>query len=299
MTAALPELSVRQPGCDSGGPVVDVHGTLPPAGGAALLLVHGYANSAAAARDSWRAFLDGIAAVKIGGWMPRNPTGVQWPGDEPITGLNQASYPLKIGVSRDAARRMDVYLRAMAGPGSAPLTLSVVAHSLGCRLAAELLECLAQPPAHSVVVDRVVLMAAAVPTDRVDRGEELRGGVDWAGGICALYSEGDPVLRLAFPIGETVGGDGFFPTAVGRHGGPGATWMVTQQMAHGGNLYAHSDYWAGIESAAAAAAFFWIPVAASVAARGLPAHGLPDVTAIPIRGTPSRAIAARPLAAGG
>ncbi|MHB1863688.1 MAG: alpha/beta hydrolase family protein [Gemmatimonadaceae bacterium] len=290
---------MRRPGCDSGGPLVDVHGALPPGGGAVLLLVHGYANSASAARDSWGAFLEGIAAVKIGGWMPRNPTGLQWPGDEPIAGLNQASYPLKIDVSRDAARRMDAYLRAMAGPGSAPLMLSVVAHSLGCRLVAELLECLAQPPAHSVVVDRVVLMAAAVPTDRVDRGEELRAGVDWAGGICALYSEGDPVLRLAFPIGETVGGDGFFPTAVGRHGGPGATWMVTRQMAHDGSLYGHSDYWAGPESAAAAAAFFWIPVAASVAARGTLAHGLPEVTAIPSRATPSRAIAARSLAAVG
>lgn len=295
---ALAELSVREPGRNSGGAVVDAHGTLPPAG-AVFLLVHGYANSATGARNSWRAFLDGIAAVKIGGWMPRNPTGVQWPGDEPIVGLNQASYPMKIGVSCEAARRMDVYLRAMAGPDGAPVRLSIVAHSLGCRLAVELLECLAQPPGHAVVVDRVVLMAAAVPTDRVDRGDALREGVDWAGGICALHSEGDQVLRLVFPIGETVGGDGFFPTAVGRHGGPAATWLDTQQMAHSGTLYGHSDYWAGLESAAAAAAFFWIPIAVSIGDRGTLAHGLPEATAIPIHATPCRAIAARPLAAAG
>lgn len=258
---------MRAAGRDSGGPVVDVRGTL-PAGGNVLLLVHGYANSAAAARDSWAAFLASIGAARIGGWMPQNPTGVQWPGDEPVVGVNQAAYPLKIGVSRDSARRIDAFLRRMAGPGGPPLTLSIVAHSLGCRLVAELLECLSRPPAHGVRVDRVVLMAAAVPTDRVDVGKGLRPGVEWARAVEAMHSEGDDVLRFAFPIGETAGGDGFFPTAVGRHGGPGATWLATPLMAHGGHLYGHSDYWPGAESAAAAAAFLGIPVAGAIPSRG-------------------------------
>ena len=267
MGAFLPEISVRAPDRNSGGPVVDVHGAL-PAGNSVLLLVHGYANSAAAARASWAAFLDGLARVRIGGWLPQNPTGVQWPGDEPIVVVNQAAYPQKIGVSRDSARKIDEYLRRLGGgPVGPPVVLSIVAHSLGCRLVAELLERLSLPPAHRVIVDRVVLMAAAVPTAKVDRDEPLRPGVEWAGGIEALHSEGDNVLKLAFPIGETAGGDGFFPTAVGRHGGPGSTWLATAQMAHAGRLYGHSDYWPGEESAAAAAAFLRIPVAGAIPSR--------------------------------
>lgn len=296
MAGSISEISVRAPDRDSGGPVVDVHGALPP-GGSALLLVHGYANSATAARESWGAFLDGIAAVKIGGWMPQNPTGVQWPGDEPIVVVNEAAYPQKIGVSRDSARRIDAYLRAVAGAAAPPLILSIVAHSLGCRLVAELLQCLSQPPAHGVIVDRVVLMAAAVPTDRVDRGKPLRSGVEWALGVQALFSEGDDVLKLAFPIGETAGGDGFFPTAVGRHGGPGSTWLTTQQMAHAGRLYGHSNYWPGVESAAAAASFLRIPVAGSIPERATAVHAPAEANAIDARMLGERRIASRPLPA--
>jgi hypothetical protein len=294
VAAAIPEISVRASGRDSGGPVVDARGGQ-PAGRAVLLLVHGYANSASAARESWSAFLDGIAAVKIGGWMPRNPTGVQWPGDEPIVGINQAAYPQKIGVSRDSARRIDAYLRGLAGSGDPPLTLSIVAHSLGCRLVAELLECLSRPPAHGVVVDRAVLMAAAVPTDKVDRGKPLRAGVEWARSIEALHSEGDNVLRFAFPLGETAGGDGFFPTAVGRHGGPGSTWLTAPQMGHAGKLYGHSDYWPGAESAAAAAAFLGIPVAGVVPGRATASHAPVGANAIAGRTVGGRTLPAHAL----
>ena len=297
MGGAIPEISVRAPDRDSGGPVVDVHGEL-PAGGSVLLLVHGYANSATAARESWAAFLAGIAAVKIGGWMPQNPAGVQWPGDEPIIVVNQAAYPQKIGVSRDSASRIGTFLRATAGGTTGPpILLSIVAHSLGCRLVAELLQGLSQPPAHRVIVDRVVLMAAAVPTDRVDRGKPLRPGVEWAGGVGALFSEGDNVLKLAFPIGETAGGDGFFPTAVGRHGGPGSTWLSTQQMAHAGALYGHSNYWPGAESAAAAAAFLRIPVAGAIPARGTARNTPAESNVIDSRRLGGRRIAGRTLPA--
>ncbi len=297
VAGTLPEISVRAPDRDSGGPVVDVRGALPP-GGSVLLLVHGYANSATAARESWAAFLGGLAAAKIGGWMPQNPTGVQWPGDEPIVVVNQAAYPQKIGVSRDSARRIDAFLRATTG-GTAgpPILVSIVAHSLGCRLVAELLQCLSQPPTHRVIVDRVVLMAAAVPTDRVDRNQPLRPGVEWAGGVEALYSEGDHVLELAFPIGETVGGDGFFPTAVGRHGGPGSTWLATQQMAHAGALYGHSNYWPGGESAAAAAAFLRIPVAGAIPARATARNTPAESHAIDARQLGGRRIQVRSLPA--
>ncbi len=297
MALPLPEISVRLPGRDAGGPAVPARGMLPPAGGAVFLLVHGYANSASDARESWSAFLDDLAAARLGGWLPRNPTGVQWPGDEPIVGINQASYPLKIEVAVRSAGLVADFLTA-AAPASGPrLTLSVAAHSLGCRLAVELLRELAARPDHGVVVDRVVLMAAAVPTGSVDRDGPLRPGVFWTRGVQALYSAGDDVLRFAFPIGETAGGDGFFPTAVGRHGDPGSTWLSARQMNHGGKLYGHGDYWRGTESAAAAAAFLGIPVAASIPVRATVANDLVDGNAIAGRAIGARSIAARSLAA--
>ncbi|HVZ78780.1 MAG TPA: alpha/beta hydrolase [Gemmatimonadaceae bacterium] len=276
---------------DSGGAVVPVHGDLGAATSAVVLLVHGYANSANAARESWTAFLQGIADETVGGWQPR-VVGVQWPGDEPLPVLNQASYPSKIGVARESAACVAEWLRSANGPGGAPMTISIVAHSLGCRLAVELLERIADDPgAYNVVVDRVVLMAGAVPTVRVDAGHELRDGAEFPHGTCALFSEGDDVLRIAFPIGETAGGDGFFPTAVGRHGGPGSTWTAAQQMAHSaGGLYGHSDYWPGREAARAAAAFLRLVVLAQPLARGLDAVAPPEPNVIGERTLASRAL---------
>src|SRR6185312_7396881 len=53
-------------------------------------------------------------------------------------------------------------------------------------------------------------------------------------------SPSDTVLRWLFPLGQTVSGDGLFPTAVGLHGyPPRATWSSRRLMPG----YRHSSYW--------------------------------------------------------
>jgi hypothetical protein len=154
-----------------------------------------------------------------------------------------------------------------------------------------ILEMLAQwtgglPP--NVFVGVVVLMAAAVVVKQVNAGGALRSAATLTLKNSVLYSEGDPVLHWTFPIGETAGGEGFFPTAVGRAGGPGATWHYPDPMSHNGQAYVHGSYWPGEESSTAVAFAL-----GGAPARITPEHAMvtsppPVENAIESRATPVR-----------
>jgi pimeloyl-ACP methyl ester carboxylesterase len=286
--AQIGELSVREPGAEAGGGVVDafVPGDSDSleGKGCAVLFVHGYNNSRAAARGSFEGFVKGLEAATGRGMLPWPVFGVQWPGDEPNAAISALSYPLKIKVAQRAADKIFDYLRGIFGPGGAPITLHVVAHSLGCRLTLELLEKLARGnPAANVVVTSVTLMAAAVPVGKVEPDGRLRRGVDAANRVCVLHSTGDAVLHWAFPIGQTAGGDGFFPTAIGRFGGPSGVWTRSASMSAEGKLYGHSSYWQGVESASAAAAMMGVAVANPIPVSLTPSHELPPPNTIVVR----------------
>jgi hypothetical protein len=82
-------------------------------------------------------------------------------------------------------------------------------------------------------------MAAAVRVDKVadgTLGPQPGEPVRWR----VLYSDHDQVLQYAFPIGQTSGGDGFFPSAVGRAGEPAAKWDGFEAAG-----YDHGYYWFG------------------------------------------------------
>jgi hypothetical protein len=175
------------------------------------------------------------------------------------------------------------------GPEGKPIILYVVSHSLGGRIVAEVLaNLILQHPQLNVVVNRVTLMAAAVPTSRVDSDGDLRRGIDSTGGVCVLHSKGDAVLHYAFPIGQTVGGDGFFPTAVGRAGHPSSAWRRSVPMSNGQRAYGHSSYWPGPEAAAEVAAFFGVPVSAATPVNSLADRELPPANSIAERQIPTR-----------
>jgi len=285
MPTALNQISVREPGRNAGGGVVDPYY---PADsdwldgkGTALLLVHGYNNSRDAAISSFNTFIAGLEAVTGRSPLPWPVFGIQWPGDEPNAVVGAAVYGSKIGVAKQAADRILYLLRGTFGPGGAPIALHIVGHSLGCRLIANLIDHLADEwPNINVIVDRVTLMAAAVPTDRCQRNGSLRGGIDFANGVSVLYSRGDNVLEFAFPIGQTSGGDGFFPVAVGRHGDPSDAWRSRAEMSGAKGWYGHSDYWPGSESAAQAAAFMRLPVPSTIAENAIGSRELPSPNTI-------------------
>ena len=286
--AQIGELSVRERGVEAGGGVADAYApgdsdTL-QGKGCAILFVHGYNNSRSAARGSFEGFVKSLEAATGRGMLPWPVFGVQWPGDEPNSVLSAASYPFKIRVAQRAADKIFDYLTGIFGPGGAPIILHVVAHSLGCRLTLELLEKLARGnPAANVIISSVTLMAAAVPVGKVEPDGRLRRGVEAANRVCVLHSTGDAVLHWAFPVGQTAGGDGFFPTAVGRFGGPSGIWTRDASMSAEGKLYGHSSYWPGVESASAAAAMMGVAVANTVPVSLTTSHELPLANSIAVR----------------
>ncbi len=287
MSGQLNEISVREHGAEAGGSVVAAH--FPSSSetldgkGCVLLFVHGYNNSRSAARGSFEGFITALETAS-GRALPWPVFGVQWPGDEPNAAISAVSYPFKIKVAQRAAEKIFEHLTGIFGPGGAPVVLHVVAHSLGCRLTLELLDRLARGmPGANVIVSSVTLMAAAVPVGKVEPDGRLRRGAESADHACVLHSTGDAVLQWAFPVGQTVGGDGFFPTAIGRHGGPSGTWTRAAAMASEGSLYGHSTYWQGRESAAAAASVMGITVANTVPATLTPVHQLPAPNVIASR----------------
>ncbi len=288
MPTAVNELSVRENGVEAGGSVVDVHfpsnsDTL-QGKGSAVLFVHGYNNSRSAARGSFEGFVAGLERATGRGSIPWPVFGVQWPGDEPNSALSAASYPLKIKIAQRAAEKIFEHLGGIFGPGGAPTVLHVVAHSLGCRLTLELLDKLARgTPGANVIISSVTLMAAAVPVGKVETDGRLRRGVDAADRVCVLHSTGDSVLHWAFPLGQTAGGDGFFPTAIGRFGGPTGLWMRAASMSAEGNLYGHGSYWQGAESASTAAGFMGVAVANAIPVSITLSHELPPVNTIGFR----------------
>ncbi len=285
MPTAINELSVREPGVEAGGSVGGVH--FPSSSetlegkGAAVLFVHGYNNSRSGARASFEGFVAALESASGRGSLPWPVFGVQWPGDEPNAAISAASYPLKIKVAQRAAEKIFEHLTGIFGPGGAPIILHVVAHSLGCRLTLELLDKLARgTPGANVIIRSVTLMAAAVPVGKVETDGRLRRGVDSVDRVCVLHSTGDSVLHWAFPLGQTAGGDGFFPTAIGRFGGPSGLWMRAMSMSAEGNLYGHSNYWQGAESASTAAAFMGVAVANAIPVSLTPSHELPPANSI-------------------
>jgi len=303
---ALPfdELSVREHGVRKGGSVVpayDVSGHDTIDGrGRVLLLVHGYNNSVDVAERSFTTFVQSLQRLAGRPSLPWAVYGVHWPGDLPNKVLGTLAYGNKIAVSRHSAASLFNYLRQRHGPEGAPMSISIVAHSLGTRLTLELAEQFRAAAAASsaqIILERLVLMAAATPEFRVEDRGSLRPAVQFVRGVCVLHSTGDKVLQLAFPPGQTVGGDGFFPTAVGRYGQPARAWQQSAAMANrsGGRpkKYGHSDYWPGSESAAATAAFLGLPVAMELATNAIEEHDLPDATGIESREIGEREVAER------
>lgn len=209
-----------------------------------LLLVHGYNDPIADAAQSYRAWKQ--LQVDLGGIPLRNVVAVYWPGSN---WERFAVYIQAVSTAKEAARRLATELRhAAAGIGL--LRVRIVAHSLGSRLVVEMMEELREQAEPRLVVERLVVMAAAVPTRRLAPGQVLRDGLDGTGvSFLSLFSGDDSVLRFAFPIGESLAGGGFFPVALGRRrwqGGEaiGAPRLTQDEVVGAG----HGDYWGGKES---------------------------------------------------
>jgi pimeloyl-ACP methyl ester carboxylesterase len=218
------------------------------------ILVHGYNNSQVAINEAWRDLASTLAASRI----PLDDlVAFYWPGDQwSSTVASALAYPLQIPVAKGAAERLSAYL--LTASASRPLTISFIAHSLGCLVVLETIATLAASKSRPLTVDGVLLMAAAVPQGLCKRdlgpyGQAWPLGADQR----VLFSTSDTVLGRVFHMGqraaEFVGltqapkmNSFAYRSAVGRDGGPQRRWSHLQSLSAEG--YKHGDYWTKGES---------------------------------------------------
>lgn len=180
-----------------------------------LLLIHGFNVTLCAAGCSYDKFQANLSLA----WNSRSMS-VYWPGDAE-TGAqgflgrilsrsrSVASYPAQIERAKQSARVLAKYIAKarpqVGGTPKPPLELSIVAHSLGCRLALQLLQQLQMLQAANILSIRlVVLMAAAVPVYLLRPNRELRDGLEASDRVLVYYSAEDKVLSTAFRPGQSV-----------------------------------------------------------------------------------------------
>lgn len=276
---------IRQPGADDRSKLLGASRL--------LLLVHGYNNDLAFARDTaypgFESLQREIAGVGAGGdYAPGwRVVKVFWPGDADYGLASALLYP---AVVRNAPACGESLARLLdESAGAEGLEVAMISHSLGCRVVAELLKAL--PAASRVHVTRVAFFAAAVGIEKL---EDLRPGslgrafgTRIEGGALSLYSGADMVLALAFPLGQTLapGDEGFLPTALGHAlWATGTAGASVRQVDNAGA--GHSDYWGWKAETRESCAFV-----ANEAARSHIGLGPPTPRALA-----SRAVACRPTA---
>jgi len=215
-----------------------------------LLLAHGFNNTA----DQARAAYDGLIAklmpyLQRMGEGPDAIVGFQWPGDAavgPFSSVDFLGYPIDIERARESADRLRGYVERLFDCSGPSLKFSIVGHSLGCRLALELLNSFVGKPSS---FDVVALMAPAVPVDLVDptyagpAGPYLRLTDSVPRRTLKFHSSADMVLGIAFPAGQSLafGMDieaADYLEAVGFWGDPGT---FGRSIAADGD--AHGAYW--------------------------------------------------------
>ena len=213
-----------------------------------LLLIHGYNNSVGNAADAYAGWLS--LQEELGG-IGINVVGVYWPGSN---WESFAVYMQAISKAEATAQKLATALRAAAA-SFGTLRIRIVTHSLGSRLTMELLHQLRRNPDPRLTVERFVVMAAAVPTRYLTPRHVLRDALDQLRTpFRSLYSESDKVLGYAFRLGESLRGEGFFPTALGHEEWRGARAIsqpqLTQERIRGAG---HGDYWHANDQARQAA----------------------------------------------
>lgn len=153
-----------------------------------VFLVHGYNVSRAEGIDQ----LQQLAAL-----LPSNQdaglVATIWPGDH-WTGA--ISYPFEGRDADDTALEFARFIGDALTPGT---PVCFVTHSLGARVA---LETMTHLLAETFPVEQVCLMAPAVDDFSLADADVYRPAVQSSARVGVLHSDGDRVLRWAYPLGD-------------------------------------------------------------------------------------------------
>lgn len=262
-----------------------------------ILFIHGYAVNRRGAEEAYATFLANLDPI----WRDM-VAAVYWPGDSWQTGEGRT------GISKWDIRPMASYIfmpeRARQGAGKLkralfkglsdrtgrgvkePLRLHIVAHSMGCRLALELLN-MVEGDESRLKVALTALMAPAVARYKVQgyKGHEglLAPALFAADRIRVYHSKKDRILYWTFKTGQALELD--FPTGQGDREALGVRGGQDDRIVNRNFGLGHSQYWSSRRIArdldAALAGIHYRMIFASIAPRPMP----------PGRPTPARLVA--------
>jgi esterase/lipase superfamily enzyme len=151
-------------------------------------LIHGFNVNRAEGSAALQAFAKLLPATSASAAVA-----VLWPGD---AWSGPLCYPFETNKADDTA----VELAKFIGDNLLPQTrVSIVAHSLGCRVAMQAVQ---QLYIKGFDVAQVCLMAAAIDNDSLAEVADYRAAAQYAGRTAVLYSPGDLVLKAAYPAGN-------------------------------------------------------------------------------------------------
>jgi esterase/lipase superfamily enzyme len=183
-----------------------------------VIFVHGYNVRQSTAQDAWETTISKLGQRLRSRPPLLNRIGVfYWPGDLFANKwLATAAYSLQIPRAKASARELVAFLPGVTDERD---RISFVAHSLGCRVVLETLRLMRNEPRLCDQVDRVLLMAAAVP-EGLCRAARTYGEPSAPHREGLLWSRSDNVLRVAFRPGQ------FLARRLGREEPVGSTKAV-------------------------------------------------------------------------
>lgn len=245
------------------------------------LLIHGFNNSEPHATDVWSETYSSLQR-RVDDAALDQMVLYYWPGD--ATRRSATSAPLyfrQVSRAVQCGQSLARYLGSLSRESS-PLTVRLVAHSLGARLALETVKQLERAHPHVRVGD-VLLLAPAVPVGLCAVEAGYGPAVRRARKEVVMHSRNDSVLRRAFPIGQWLarhdptGGNpephpGSHPEAVGYTGQPRPRWSgdrVSCGLRHG-------DYWNDNAVVGRISQLLGRSVARPLAERSPPKRGTPE-----------------------
>jgi hypothetical protein len=276
-----------------------------------LLLVHGFNDTACAACDGYYSLEKILMGplCDMGGIDPPDAiVCVQWPGDMAVlkgtTFLDFMGYASDVQIARDAAPMLANCLLQLAAQSTIkPLRVSIIAHSLGCRLMLETLRVIGETPTPDLSFEVVSLMAAAAPVALADGTSALTDDLLKAGrmprALIKCYSPIDVVLSLGFPVMQAVAykrgiEQAAYIEAIGLFGNPDA--LGSSGNSHD-TWHSHFTYWEDEHCAKLFLGNLQASPPVSAGSRALPGGELPPVTGTAQRALPSRALTCGPNSA--
>ncbi len=260
-----------------------------------LILVHGFNNAESEATAKYKHYVESVLSLEArpSQVLPDAVADFHWPGNEavgPFAIADVAGYPVDVERALDTVAPLATYLRRLIAARPGARRISLVGHSLGCRVILETMRRIG--PAAGPPFAVVNLMAAAAPVALAEAGQALATAPMAAATLLKAHSRADWVLWLAFPAGQfaawTLGFEAAaYGEAIGRHGNPPGFGDAVRREGNG-----HGDYWtdavaAGAMLTAMDATLRDLPAATEIGGRDLVPSGAAETRSLPSRSLPS------------